>query len=183
MNDSNPPGSVLGDYISSLLSDPPRDADGEGSQSEARSGTDVAERSVVVFEGPGIGIAVASESVSEPVAATDCRAPEPGGHDWIVGSAEIDGDICWLIDCDRLIQPSAAATQAQYWLPALHLPIALVARGRPESGTLAHEEIVWRGSEGTRPWLAGTATASQRVLIDIGGIASLLPVDSREDKT
>lgn len=183
MNDSDSPGSVLGDYISSLLSGPPRDPDGEGAQSEARSGIDVAGRSVVLFEGPGIGIAVASESVGEPVAATDCRAPEPGGHDWVVGSAEIDGDICWLIDCDRLIQPNAAATLAQYWLPARDVPIALVARGRPEHGTLAHEEIVWRGSEGTRRWLAGTATASRRVLIDTGGIASLLPVHSGEDKT
>lgn len=170
MSDAGP-AHMLDDYLADLLG---RDAGTvpcvDGTVSVAPGGDEV---DVLVFEGPIVGFAVAR---------THAWAHRPAGGrvtevvtdlPWLIGAVEFDGASSWLVDCARLLSPDATPTAARYWLPIGDGSVALVLATEPEPQRLPASEIVWRGPAGRRPWLAGTASVSRRVLLDPDGLARL----------
>lgn len=87
-----------------------------------------------------------------------------------------------VVDLAALIlPPSAMATQPPLserlgtltLLDDGHWAIASAGEGRLEALDL--DDVVWRGEQGSRAWLAGTLVSSRLVLLDLDALVAMLP--------
>lgn len=163
---------ALGDYLADLLGG---DA-GDAAPVVAQRDDDLA---VLAFDGPGVGFAVACTQAGLCRPAGEHLTADVPNPSWLVGVAELDGALAWLVDCARLLCIDAVPTPSRYWLPVGEGDVALVLAAEPQAQVLARSDIAWRGPAGRRPWLAGTASASRRALLDPEGLAALCAGEDR----
>lgn len=155
---------ALGDYLADLLG-------GDAGDAAPAVGERDDELPVLAFDGPDVGFAVACTQAGLCRPAGDDVTADASDPPWLAGVAELDGALVWLVDCARLLRTDAVPTAPRYWLPVGDGDVALVLAGEPQAQVLARSEIAWRGPAGRRPWLAGTASASRRALLDPEGLA------------
>lgn len=118
------------------------------------------------------------------IATVDEAPPAISGtchNSWLAGYCLTDAGSLPVVDAPRLLGlPDSALVAgrpgALVRLAGLSVAVAVPARGQPV--TVDPTTVTWRGSEGRRPWLAGTLAASHGVLLDVAGLSTLMATAS-----
>ncbi|MDP2140862.1 MAG: chemotaxis protein CheW [Gammaproteobacteria bacterium] len=104
-----------------------------------------------------------------------------GQSDWFMGLLRWNGRNIRVVDTARLIMPERLPTFSEGQKPAYEFVLliegtdwGLAMDSATESLHMTPDEVRWRVSAQTRPWLAGTVLQKMCALLDMNAIALLL---------
>jgi len=104
--------------------------------------------------------------------------PLPGQASWILGSWPFEGRTMQVMDCLKLLMPerehAMSANEASFFLQLTDSPWLLACDEVFEPVTTQHSDVRWRANRSDRPWMAGIHKSEMCVVLDVGGLLSLL---------
>jgi hypothetical protein len=136
------------------------------SEHGADSPSDSESIAVWILGGDAVSLVVPCDQVSRFAAAGEIRAVALGDGRW--ACAELEGVSYRIVDPLALLGQTTAAPEL--YVVCSQSALLLAVSGDPERTLLSREDVVWRGTGGQRPWLAGTAPASRCALLDLAGL-------------
>ncbi|PIX59955.1 MAG: hypothetical protein COZ47_09805 [Lysobacterales bacterium CG_4_10_14_3_um_filter_64_11] len=132
----------------------------------------------------GVQLAIARQAVAQvgpmpPLTATQGVAPA-----WLLGSAMHGGRVCGAVDLACIIAPGGPA----HTVPACAITLAdshwlLAVDAVASEQLLVTQNVRWRETAVSRPWLAGMASEPLCAVLNIAGLSELLSREWQRDPT